>query len=865
MLSIRSMCLSTLLIAVPAFGQAAIEFAPRKPLTKQAVLEHPALPTGRLIVKFRDEVQARLRDGGVKSNAGTDMRDIDALSAQFGATFKPLFGNKSEQSLRVVEIRAAAYSSKMQPDLAGMMYVDGPAERLDAIAARLHQLNIVEFVEYDQEYVTKGGGPATCGEMGTEDCFTAHATPFCDDVDCCNLVCGIYEFCCDENFGEWDVFCADLANMFCGCTPPCHGGPGADRCNAPILNGGCFDAHDTAGCSNGDCCNLVCDLEPFCCLVQWDQLCVNIASDECDIDDLGATPDFTETNPDAAMRHQKYRTPGASAEFLAATGFTGEGFDMAGLWDLGEELISLGIGHQNLAHGRTIRVGVVEHAAYVPTQIANGHAQENAGHEDLAAVICEPGQTPFRMEQGILSANHGTACLGIIVGEDNAFGVTGLARHAQGYFFPIVSQESGGRIQAAIMSAIQTFEPGDVLSFSIGPGGCGMLASSATNWTLLRLAADLGITCCISAGNDCCNLDDAGQFGGEDSGCIVVGACWPGAPATPPAGMGPFCRLGFSNHCEECIDGEGNVHTSAWGIMVTTCGYGDLFGNANDPDRHYTSGFNGTSAACPQIAALIACLQGVAKMFYEMPLNPEQVRSTFSMYPQCLIPNPEINAPGSPQDPACGGDFDFEAEVNLIRGYPHVVDTAVNVFATPFFDEAPGVRDITVVLGTLISGNVFSIKSTDGNVFIVESKRRTGNNASGPGGQQLTYLGGGQITDIIVGALAQNPQASTLAGVNGTLALQATGPVLLVTELYNWSTGNFDRIGFTLLPTGGGEFAALPLTNFGQPLYVNQSTGRIEARLWTLGFTQGTKYRVLYDLINVEATNDVGPNPGIGQ
>ena len=48
-----------------------------------------------------------------------------------------------------------------------------------------------------------GGHPA-CGP-GAGPCSESNGTPGCDDVECCNRVCDLDPFCCDE---EWDEFCA---------------------------------------------------------------------------------------------------------------------------------------------------------------------------------------------------------------------------------------------------------------------------------------------------------------------------------------------------------------------------------------------------------------------------------------------------------------------------------------------------------------------------------------------------------------------------------------------------------------------------------------------------------------------------------
>jgi hypothetical protein len=54
--------------------------------------------------------------------------------------------------------------------------------------------------------------PPACGVEGTGDCFKANGTPFCDDAECCEIVCGVDGFCCDV---AWDAICADEAFTFC--------------------------------------------------------------------------------------------------------------------------------------------------------------------------------------------------------------------------------------------------------------------------------------------------------------------------------------------------------------------------------------------------------------------------------------------------------------------------------------------------------------------------------------------------------------------------------------------------------------------------------------------------------------------------
>ncbi len=95
-------------------------------------------------------------------------------------------------------------------------------------------------------------------------CEAPNGTPGCDDPVCCELICSQDSFCCDV---EWDQVCADAAIEQCG---PCN--PNAGPCEAP--NG-------TPGCDDPECCELICSQDPFCCDVEWDQICANAAIEQC--------------------------------------------------------------------------------------------------------------------------------------------------------------------------------------------------------------------------------------------------------------------------------------------------------------------------------------------------------------------------------------------------------------------------------------------------------------------------------------------------------------------------------------------------------------------------------------------------------
>lgn len=53
--------------------------------------------------------------------------------------------------------------------------------------------------------------PVICGP-GAGDCFELNGNVGCDDTNCCETVCSIDAFCCEN---EWDTICVGLANQIC--------------------------------------------------------------------------------------------------------------------------------------------------------------------------------------------------------------------------------------------------------------------------------------------------------------------------------------------------------------------------------------------------------------------------------------------------------------------------------------------------------------------------------------------------------------------------------------------------------------------------------------------------------------------------
>jgi hypothetical protein len=255
----------------------------------------------------------------------------------------------------------------------------------------------------------------------------------------------------------------------------------------------------------------------------------------------------------------------------------------------------------------------------------------NRAHEDLSKTRAEGSKIsvgtpvdPYR------NNNHGTAVLGVIGGDGNGFGVTGIAARAKLSTVNAVSVEHGYNLARAVATATQHLEAGDVILLeqqTYGPHGCGaaQVGCVAPEWDntvydAIRVATAAGIIVVEPAGNGRQNLDrpEYGvRFpkGKADSGAILVGA---GRPPNCPDGAGipTRGRMPFSNYGRR-------VDLQAWGGCVVSTGRGDL---QNRTNATYTSSFAGTSSAAAIVAGAAAVLSSVAQEL-DVSLTPAQLRA----------------------------------------------------------------------------------------------------------------------------------------------------------------------------------------------------------------------------------------------
>jgi hypothetical protein len=115
----------------------------------------------------------------------------------------------------------------------------------------------------------EGEGEGECGDGG--DCCTPGSGPFCSDIDCCEAICAIDPFCCDNT---WDSICADEADaeeVLCDegtCVPPppptclawgCDGDANGDGVVDPLDTGYILSRFGLDPCVEGCDADVNCD------------------------------------------------------------------------------------------------------------------------------------------------------------------------------------------------------------------------------------------------------------------------------------------------------------------------------------------------------------------------------------------------------------------------------------------------------------------------------------------------------------------------------------------------------------------------------------------------------------------------------
>ena len=231
---------------------------------------------------------------------------------------------------------------------------------------------------------------------------------------------------------------------------------------------------------------------------------------------------------------------------------------------------------------------------------------EDLAHKALGQFVGLPG-APYPWD-------HGTAVLGILIGEDQGLGVRGLSFDSD--VLMSTHQGNSANIPTAIANATAAAAPGDVVVLEVqcywGPPAPHPCEWDDAIFATVETATALGIHVFAAAGNGDNNLD-SGSYGGKfdrsvrDSGAVMVGAS---------DGI-LLNKASFSNYGSR-LDAHG------WGWDVVTAGYGSL--QSGPPTEEYTDSFSGTSSATPIVTGAGIQIMGVYRAVFGLDMDPLTLR-----------------------------------------------------------------------------------------------------------------------------------------------------------------------------------------------------------------------------------------------
>ena len=248
----------------------------------------------------------------------------------------------------------------------------------------------------------------------------------------------------------------------------------------------------------------------------------------------------------------------------------------------------------------------------------------NYNHADVTKAVGSQINTlvadPFN------DTNHGTAVLGELVADQNAYGVTGASHGANvltcGTYYGATPVWN---VPGAMAVAMANLSAGDVIlleqQWDYAGGGTFVPIefwldyspnpqSQNAVYQAIQTATANGIFVVEAGGNGYYDTDTL-TWQSQASGAILVGAGGAYAGGGWPAG--DLERLAFSNY-------GSRFHLQGWGEDVYTTGYGTLY-SAEGVNQYYTSSFSGTSSASPIVSSAVANCIGYWKWQGRNPME----------------------------------------------------------------------------------------------------------------------------------------------------------------------------------------------------------------------------------------------------
>ena len=236
------------------------------------------------------------------------------------------------------------------------------------------------------------------------------------------------------------------------------------------------------------------------------------------------------------------------------------------------------------ATGSSVKVAVLDHGIQLD-------------HPDFANLSSDSFDTVNGTSPSLVRGNHGTACAGIIgATKENNLGIAGIAPDATLMSISdplLLGPNAQQRLASGLSWAWQN--GADVISNSWGHNGlASSFISDAISDALTQGRSGKGCVVVFSAGNS----NNAVIFPASDNPSVIC--------------VGAMSQCGQRKSLTSC-DGEGwgscfglQQDIVAPGVLIPTT---DRTGTAGyNPSGDYTMTFNGTSSACPHVAAVAALI-----------------------------------------------------------------------------------------------------------------------------------------------------------------------------------------------------------------------------------------------------------------